>query len=235
MLTWSLSSKKCLVASLLLGSSATLATPAFALPAPSTVQLRAELRKTLGSKGGSFAPLLAQWETRYGTTAVPGLIQIARDSATPDSDRFVALMGTTRLGGSETAPLLLPFLKDRSWMLRSGALRALGALQGSPDSRAADAVLPLLSDPALVVRSEAIDAVVALKPRGAGGALLRMLENRGNYLSSGKPLWVPAKALAALRDLRAKDALPGLKTWTRTKARAELMEAAQETIRALEK
>jgi hypothetical protein len=249
MLTLSPNSKKCSAAKLfaafvcLSSAAQAWAAPPLhvnvkpTLGAPTASQLRAELRQTLGKKGGSFAPLLAQWEARYGSTAVPGLLSIAQDRANTDSDRFVALMGTTRLGGSETAPYLVPFLKDSSWMLRSGALRALSAIQSPQIRIPASAVLPLLNDSALVVRSEAIDAVVALKLPGAGVALLGVLEQRSNYLSSGKPLWVPGKALAALRSLGpavARDALPGLREWAKTKARAELLPAARETIQVLE-
>ena len=80
-------------------------------------------------------------------------MQIASDPRNEDSNRYVALMSAAKLGGPSGAPFILSFLKDRSWMMRSGALRALTALE---NPKTAEAVLPLLRDPALVVRAEAV-------------------------------------------------------------------------------
>ncbi len=161
------------------------------LPRVSEATLQRELHS---KRSHSFASLLKNWESQYGVQAVEPLIKLASQKKNPDSDRYIALMGAAKLGGREIAPRLLVFLKDSSWMLRSGALRALSALNHPPSSRA---VLPLLQDPALVVRSEAVDAVDRLHPPGSEEALLRALESRANY-HNGKAQWLPQKALKAL-------------------------------------
>jgi HEAT repeat protein len=84
-------------------------------------------------------------------------------------------------------------------MLRSAALRALGAIGASADSKA---VLALLKDPALVVRTEAIETILRLKPEGSVEALLETLEAPENY-HGGKAQWVPQHALEALIQLKA--------------------------------
>jgi hypothetical protein len=167
---------------------------------PSQVILRREIT---GRASTSFEPLLQSWQYRYGSLAVAPLLQLASANGAgkglEDTDRYIALMGAAKLGGSGAAPLLTRFLKDSSWMIRSGALRALTAL-GNPAT--ASAVLPLLHDPALVVRLEAVEAVRKLQPTGAAEALCAALEQSANY-HGGKAQWVPQKALEALATLRA--------------------------------
>lgn len=164
---------------------------------PSALALRKEIA---GSSKRSFAPLLRKWSTRYGSKAVGPLLQIARDEKTADPQRYVALMGAARLGGNASAPLLTPFLKSPSWMMRTASLRALSALKHPATSLE---VLPLLRDPALVVRAEAVEAVRALKPAGAEEALAATALDPRNY-HAGRAQWVPQLALAALRDLGAR-------------------------------
>jgi HEAT repeat protein len=171
------------------------------------------LRKEISQRGSSaFAPLLQSWHIRFGTAAVTPLLQVASAQRPElknmeDADRYIALMGAAKLGGFEAAPLLTRFLKDKSWMIRSGALRALSALK---NPTTALAVLPLLQDPALVVRLEAVEAVLKLQPAGASEALLATLEHGANY-HGGKAQWVPQKALLALASLHASGLAPRLK------------------------
>jgi HEAT repeat protein len=179
-------------------------------------------------KTASFNQLFTRWETRHGSQAVAPLVKIARDRKLQDPDRYVALMGAAKLGGRELAPVLATFLKDKSWMIRSGALRALSAL-GHPDT--APSVLPLLRDPALVVRSEAVDAVEKLRPAGAVEALMSAIEHGANY-HAGKAQWVPQKALSALVTLKAK----GIEGRLRPLLKHELDPALQlRTVETLEK
>jgi HEAT repeat protein len=178
--------------------------------APNALELRREIMRHSASI--PFDSLLLGWQKRYDTSAVQPLLEVARATSqklkgTEDSERYIALMGAAKLGGKGAAPMITPFLKDSSWMLRSGALRALTAL-GDPAT--APAVLPLLQDPALVVRAEAVEAVRKLHPPGAADALVATLDERENY-HGGKAQWVPQKALVALADLHAAQYAPRLK------------------------
>jgi hypothetical protein len=157
----------------------------------------------------SFEPLLRRWQILYGSAAAGPLFKVARAQDAPErpeSIRYVALMGAARLGGRPAAAEVSAFLQDRSWMLRTGALRALMALQ---DPRTAPRILPLLHDPSLAVRLEAVTAAAHLKPAGAADALLRELASSDNY-HAGKALWVPGRALSALSALRASETAPRL-------------------------
>ncbi len=177
------------------------------VPAIENVQLRKILRRDLESaRGASFSSLLRQWDQKFGPRAVSPLLELAATRSIRDSERYTALMGAAKLGGQASAPLIQPFLKDSSWMLRAGALRALSALR---NPQTAASTLALLQDPALVVRLEAVDAVEKLQPVGAPEALLRAIENRDNY-HGNKAQWIPQRALKALASLKAREATPRL-------------------------
>lgn len=210
MTNWSQNSRSSLVRNSLaagllcfLAVSPTLSGNAFAALSPLGATLRSDLTSR---RNNSFETLLQHWAKQHGEKASLPLLELTRDTRLADADRYLALMGAARLGGQALAPQLVPALKDRSWMLRSGALRALSALQ-NPTTR--DSVLPLLKDPSLVVRTEAVEAVRILRPENARDALLQALENPANY-HRGISQWVPKRALEALVAIQAKDAAPRL-------------------------
>ena len=138
-------------------------------------------------------------------------------------------MGSAKLGGAASAPLLTPLLKDKIWLIRSATLRALAALK---NPHTASAVLPLLKDSALVVRLEAVDAVKELKPAGASRALVAALRNQENY-HYGKAQWVPEKALQALVELQDKAVVPDLKPLLDHRKDPKLQKQAMLALEAL--
>jgi HEAT repeat protein len=153
----------------------------------------------------SFDQMLERWEQRYASKAVEPLAEIARNEKSPDAHRYVAVMGLARLAGRPAAPVILPLLKDASWMVRSSSLQALRALDASEWGTQA---LPLLKDPALAVRAEAALTVAKLNPPGAVEALLSAIEDPANY-HGGKAQWVPHKALDGLVTLQAPASVAG--------------------------
>jgi HEAT repeat protein len=150
----------------------------------------------------SFQNLLTHWEVVYGTDAYPALSQIAHNRTYQDTERYIAIMGMAKLGGTRNAPALTSFLGDPAWMVRNATLRALTALK-NPDT--ASAVLPLLKDPALVTRMEALSAVEALKPVGFERACAATLVDPQNY-HHGAAQWVPQKSLELLIHHQPRDA-----------------------------
>lgn len=121
-------------------------------------------------------------------------------------------MAAAKIGGIESAKLISPLLSDRSWVVRSGALRAL---RSTDNAEIASKSIELLNDKALVVRLEAVDTVALLKPKGWEQALVQIVDRPENY-SRGRALWVPNRALKALKacdDSKATQAalLPKLK------------------------
>lgn len=231
MRTWLPNSKKCSALETALLALLCLAPlTALAAPAPAKPTLEAQLKTDFQKqRGASFEKLLKNWETRHGVQAVPSLVSIASDAKNAENLRYVALMGAAKLGGSDTAPSLTPFLKDKSWMIRSGALRALRTLK-NPETGAA--LLPLLKDGALVVRAEAVDAIVDLKPNGAAEALVSTIEQSQNY-QNGKAQSVPRKALVALAALQAKSVVPRLKPLLQHHQDPELQLQAIRTLETL--
>ena len=212
---WSLNLKKCLTVkrsqALAWSCAAVFAMGASHLVhadiPPSIASIKTDIRNELHLHHRGFDSLLAKWETEYGVRAVRPLLQIASDQRAEDQNRYVALMGAARIGGYSSAPLLTPYLKDKSWMMRSGALRAISILQNQEVSAS---VLPLLKDRALVVRVEAVDAVEKLKPAGSVPALLATLDDPMNY-HGGRAQWVPGKAIHVLAAMNARELLPRLK------------------------
>lgn len=166
------------------------------------------LTEIKSQKTSTFESLLPSWEKRFGSKAVEPLIEIASHSQYSDTHRYIALMSATKIGGPSTVALLKNLLKDRSWMLRSGALKALCVLN-VPET--ADSILPLVHDPALVVRAEAVEAIPVLKPKGASDVLISAIRDHENY-HGNKAQWVPQKALLALIRLQAKETIPQLQS-----------------------
>ncbi len=205
-----LSSKKCSTAealAVLLALTAFSSTTALAArltTAPSQAALVSEINS---NKEVEFQPLLQRWTEQYGSLASQPLLSIAQDRRNSDRQRYVAVMGAAKLGGPAVASKIVPLLKDKVWLIRSAALRALSALK---DPTAAKAVLPLLKDPALVVRVEAVEAVKVLKPTGSTPALLSVLQSQDNY-RFGKAQWVPQRALSALVVLHDLSIVPYLR------------------------
>lgn len=205
-----LSSKKCLtakaIAVLLAMSSFSSATAlaAYSNVAPSQATLVQDINS---NKEVDFEGLLQQWTTQYGSLASQPLLSIAKDRRNSDRQRYIAIMGAAKLGGPAVAQKIAPLLKDKIWLIRNAALRALGALK---DPATAKAVLPLLKDPALVVRAEAVEAVKILKPPGSTQALLSVLQSQDNY-RFGKAQWVPQRALSALVVLHDFSVVPYLR------------------------
>jgi hypothetical protein len=159
------------------------------------------------NKEGDFEIVLQRWTQTYGTSATQPLLSIAKDRRNSDRQRYIALMGAAKLGGPVVAEKIVPLLKDKIWLIRSAALRALSALK---NPKTASAVLPLLKDPALLVRSEACEAVKVLKPKGSAQALLSVLHSQDNY-RFGKAQWVPQRALAALVVIHDLSVVPQLR------------------------
>lgn len=176
---------------------------ASAVPAQTRIPSLHQLHNDLSARESiRFEATLNLWEERYGVKAAPLLIQIANTKSNPDPDRYIALIGAARLGGPSIAPVIPHFLKDRSWMIRTAALRALKLVGKQTAAIPPQTTLRALKDPALVVRREAIDTILALRPEGSITALLATLEDPRNF-RNGRPQWVPQKSLEALRTLRA--------------------------------
>lgn len=187
----------------------------------------------------SFDPLLQKWNQTYGASAVPLLLQLASDSQLTDSQRYIAIMGAAKLGGSATAPMILPFLKETSWMIRTASLRALAAIlnpaQENPsliDAQTRSNLFSLLHDPALVVRLEAVQVIETLKPKGAEEALAEILQRPENYHHQIAQ-WVPQRVLKALETLQAQKAAPLIEPLLHHSQDPELQKAALETLQSL--
>lgn len=176
----------------------------------------------------NFEPLLKTWEHRYGTRAVPSLITLAQDHKKTDTARYLAIMAAAKIGGAQSAPLLITLLKDPVWMIRMASLRAMGALN-NPKTK--DAVLPLLKDSSLLVRLEAVDAVERLKPDGAAQALAQTLQDPANF-HHGKAQWVPNRVVRALVALDARAQVIDLKPLLNFDQDPAIQ---QETVAALER
>ena len=169
-----------------------------AIAPSSSASVRSEIIKDLRSrKGTQFEPLISRWQKAHGTQSVAPLLALAQDGKRADAERYVALMASAKIGGQGAAIQIVPFLRDRSWMIRCAALRILRALK---EPSTGTATLALLKDRALVVRSEAVTTVRELRPAGAEAALAEAMLDPANY-HGGRALWVPTEAATALIEL----------------------------------
>ncbi len=171
--------------------------------------LRTKLVRDLEARRGTqFEKLVQNWQKNHGTQVVAPLLSIASDKTFKDADRYIALMAAAKIGGRATSAPISEYLKDKSWMIRCGALRALRGLRDTPT---ANLILPLLKDRAMVVRSEAVAAVRDLQPQGASSALAEALSLPENF-HAGRALWVPFEAAGALIEMaKAELRAPGAK------------------------
>lgn len=182
----------------------------------------------------SFEPLIQQIEGKYGTESVFPLVEIAKNRAFQERHRYIALMAAAKIGGSESSKLLSSLLTDRSWVVRSGTLRAL---RSTSDAEVAVKSMDLLKDKALVVRLEAVDTVAHLKPKGWEHALLQVIDRPENYVR-GRALWVPGRILKALKQcddpkLAQAAILPKLKPLLNHSQDQELVENTIATLEAV--
>lgn len=168
------------------------------------VQPRELLRDLRGRSGTNFSALIEKWEDQHGTQAVSPLLALARDTKLEDTDRYIALLAATKLGGAATTTHLYTALEDHSWMLRSAALRGLTLLKQKGTPLQDKALVAALQDKALVVRREAVQAIATLKPRGSVDALLKAAAAAQNYVQ-GRAQWVPQSALAALASFNSTE------------------------------
>ncbi len=150
-----------------------------------------------------FKSLISKWERVYGVSAIPGLKNISKDTKAKDSDRYVAILATTKIQGAKSAGEAVALLDDKNWMVRSAALKSIEILGYSP---AGPKVLEKLAkDPALVIRLQAIETIIRLRPVGYEGALVSATTSGQNYrpanYKAGRADWVPQRALEALREL----------------------------------
>ncbi len=192
-------------------------------------------------KSQSFDELIQEWQEKYQASVFHPLVQIASDRKNEDADRYVALMTAAKLGGSASIPMLVNLLKDRSWMMKAGALQALAIVRHpsvqetalNPNGFSSEIILPLLHDPALVVRAEAVQAIKVLKPKGAVAALIEALNAEENY-HGGKAQWVPQKVLSAIVELKAKETAPQLLSLLEHPRHQRDSEFLSMTVRTLE-
>jgi HEAT repeat protein len=225
-----LNSKKCLTCSSLLLLSL-ISSPAWAAPTPKLYnQIEKELNAATGSQ---FESLLNSWNQNYGKRALDALIDLAEKKSLDEKKRFIATLGLARVGGAHSEKViesLHTLLKDKQWLVRMAALRAIAMNQMKDSSQQ---VMNCLKDPALVVRSEAISTLEVLKPEGSISALVDTIKDPANY-HRGKAQWVPQFALSTLAKLKApKSTALQLKDLLDRDSDPKLLLGAIETFEAL--
>ncbi len=178
-----------------------------AAPTP-TSQVLAQEIQSAGKNPGSPERLIQTWKTRYGTQAVPALVELSRNTAQEDQSRFLALIGIARLGGLASEPWITSQLKDRSWMVRIGALRSLSIIRSKKAETLGWDLIQ--KDPSDLVRVEALRLAMNSSGPQADRALRFALLDSKNY-RKGYPLTLPQAGLEIVQQLRLSLAIPHLK------------------------
>ncbi len=171
---------------------------------PSLPSVREEL---LAHQGTSFERLIKKWEANSEREELSNqLITLSKDSSLGDASRYIALQGAARLIGKPGKPVQMNqfegLARDPSWMIRSGALKAL---EVTDTERASRVAAVLLGDPAFVVRLEAMSSLEKLRPTGSQIelSLLNAAEDPRNWRNS-QPLQIPTRAIHLLALLRKR-------------------------------
>ncbi len=214
-------SKKCSIPDLVRNSALIIllsSVSAFAKPVPPvsvkpaqkpklTVSLlERDLKTYAKQKDENFEPLMEAWSKQFGAALPATLKELAENDKSEDRARYVALMGLVRFDGKNSSATAKKLLKAKSWMPRSAALRAIEILKDT--SMEADVAKILKDDPALVIRAQAVDTLVALNTKDTANHLLEAVFDAKNYrkgnYKTGVADWVPQRALAGLRTIKAK-------------------------------
>ncbi len=187
---------------------------------PTAAALSVEIKKHLQENTNkSFQVLLDRWSDQHGARAAQALVTIATDRHQNDPARFIASLGAVRLGGAAISEKLVGNLADRSWMVRNGALQALGAALALPSddlkkrkqAQLLGKICDRLFDKALVVRLQAADTLKRFLETRAGDltsknqrrlhqAAWKALRDKRNY-TAGHSQWVPLRVLELFDDL----------------------------------
>lgn len=197
--------KKCLILSAFACSVAAQAAidPTKSMGHTIDAYLQSDLATFREEKLTDFKSLIEKWERVYGEAATPALARIAKDIKAKDSDRYVAILATTKILGPKSAVETTALLENKNWMVRSAALKSIEILGYTP---AGPKVLDhLAKDPALVIRLQAIETLLRIRPEGLEKALLAATMNGQNYrpadFQKGRADWIPQRALEAIREL----------------------------------
>jgi hypothetical protein len=173
------------------------------------IHLRILQAQVNSNESESSNRLIQGLQKDYGDKAKPVLFSIARDSKLSEQTRYTALMAASRLNLKTGIPEkeLKTFLKDKSWMMRTGALRIFHLLFKTKNMQPSDfreILFTALKDPALLVRNQAVQMVDDLDVKLALPLLILALEDPQNY-HHGKPLMVPQKALQSIKRIDPKN------------------------------
>jgi HEAT repeat protein len=159
-------------------------------------------RTDLGSDRQDFESLVDM-----GNDAVPILGKILRDSEVAFDQRWVCARALGKIGGPDVSKRLRTTVtNERFSMVRLAAISALGDMS---DQSAVPTLVKALDDDAMVVRSAAADTLADLGDTSAAPHRLRSLERKDNYYK-GRSLWVRQHIVAALGQLRSREAVPKL-------------------------
>lgn len=122
--------------------------------------------------------LLREKSLNLGPKAVPVLIQVMKDGAFPETNRWVATFMLGKIMGEKSAPFIAKFVAHPHWMLRLASLKTLLALnQKKYIAHYAQA----LKDKSLLVRYQALENVDHFKIKELGPNVWRMMYDKENY------------------------------------------------------
>lgn len=125
--------------------------------------------------------ILKEKTLALGAKSVPVLIQVMKDGAFPETNRWIATFMLGQVMGEKSAPFIAKFVAHPHWMMRLASLKTLLALnQKKYIAHYAQA----LQDKSLLVRYQALENVDHFKIKELGPNVWRMMYDRENY--SGK-------------------------------------------------
>ena len=122
--------------------------------------------------------ILREKTLSLGPKSVPVLIQVMKDGAFPETNRWAATFMLGKIMGEKSAPFIAKFVAHPHWMMRLASLKTLLALnQGKYIACYAQA----LQDKSLLVRYQALENINHFKIKELGPNVWRMMYDKENY------------------------------------------------------
>lgn len=185
----------------------------------SALSLAEELSKEEVKKNGELTELykknysekkelqvLKERTLALGPKSVPVLVQVMKDGAFPETNRWIATFMLGKVMGEKSAPFIAKFVAHPHWMMRLASLKTLLALnQKKYIAHYAQA----LKDKSLLVRYQALENIDHFRIKELGPNVWRMMYDKENYSGKAGKLKRAAiikNVIRTLGDLEFKEA-----------------------------
>jgi hypothetical protein len=160
----------------------------------------------------------------YKGKSVPALVEVMKNGAYPEKNKWIATFLLGQVMGKKSAPFVSKFLKHPSWVMRMASLKTLLALKGTEYKRSFSSAL---KDKSFIVRSQALDNISKLNLTSEAPFVWQMLYDKRNYYSPKKKNTKSKKASNLKRTNLIKKVITAIGDLKFQKAKTPLLSMTQ--------